>query len=156
MHTDTSINYPREILERYWVFYRAEPRRGGPTATGCIKPLKLAVDILQKNTHLSDEELKDAIAASLLKLMRQIHRGTAEGRWVTGGNPEIELIQEFARFFIDEYFNKALLGDRARISGNKLALLEHTCEFLYRRKEDELRAEIKRSKIKIEGGSDRP
>lgn len=83
------------------------------------------------------------IAASIMKLMTQIHGGAAVGRYVTDGNAEIEAVQEFARFFIDEYFRKALLGDRARISGNKLALLEHTCEFLYRRKEDELRAQKK-------------
>lgn len=142
MHTGTaSINYPREILERYWVFYRAQHRKQGFSATGCVKPLSLAVDILQKNTTLSDEELKDAIAASLFKLMNQIHGGTAEGRWVTWGNQEVKFIQEFARFFVDEYFRQSLGGDRARVAGNKLALLEHTCEFLYRRKEDELKHE---------------
>lgn len=137
------INYPREIFERYWAFYRAQHRRQGFSSTGCIKPLKLAVDILQRNTLLSDEELKDAVAASIMKLMQQIHAGTAEGRYCTSGTAEVEAVQEFARFFVDEYFRKALLGDRARVSGNKLALLEHTCEFLYRRHEDEVRAQKK-------------
>lgn len=144
MHT--AINYPREILERYWVFYRAQYRKGGFSSTGCVKPLKLAVDILQKNTTLSDDELKDAIAASVFKLMNQIYGGTAEGRFVIGKDAAIEAIQEFSRFFVDDYFRNALGGDRARISGNKLALLENTCEFLYRRKEDELKNEKREAK----------
>ncbi|MFQ3618383.1 MAG: hypothetical protein SNJ57_15850 [Cyanobacteriota bacterium] len=92
---------------------------------------------------MSDEELKDAIVASIMKLMAQIHSGTAEGRYVTSGSAEIEAVQEFARFFVYDYFRGALLGDRARISGNKLALLENTCEFLYRRREDEVRVQKK-------------
>ncbi|MFQ3615865.1 MAG: hypothetical protein SNJ57_09285 [Cyanobacteriota bacterium] len=45
------MNYPREIFERYWAFYRAQHRsKNGFSSTSCVKPLKLAVDILQRNT----------------------------------------------------------------------------------------------------------
>jgi CRISPR type I-D-associated protein Csc3/Cas10d len=89
-----------------------------------------------RNTINSPEELKDMISAQLMVLMRAIHSNNAEGRWVTAGDAEVKAIQEFSRFLVDEYFCKALRGDRAYLTGNKAALLEHTCEWLYRRMED--------------------
>jgi len=135
------MNYCQELVDRYMVFYEPQSKKGkGYSSTGCIKPLKIAIDILMKNTRSSDEELEDMVAATLAKLMGQIHSNTAEGRWVTHGETEILAIQEFARFFVQEFWTKALNHDRARISGNKAAIHENTCEFLVRRRKDAERA----------------
>lgn len=137
------MNYARELTNRYWAFYRAERKpKIGFTGDGCTRPIDLACKILISQTTLSDEELIDTIAARLSGLMKQIHAETASvGRWVTAGKPEQEAICEFSRFFIKDFFRHALNGDRARLVGNKYRLLVNTCEFLYRLKEDELRAE---------------
>lgn len=127
------MNYCQELVDRYLRFYRPQWKQGkGFTATGCTKPLTLAADILMKNTQFSDEELESMIAASTCKLLAQVHSGSAEGRYMLSGNPEIEAIKEFARFFIQEFWKVPINRDRANLSGNKFALFQHTCEFLVR------------------------
>lgn len=135
------MNYCQELVDRYSAFYRAEYRKGkGFSSHGCVKPLSLATEILLKNSHTSLDETTDMISARLSGLMSQIHRGTAEGRWVTGQN-EIDLIEEFVRFFVFDFFVKAMNSDRANLAGNRHRLIINTCEFLYRRLEDTLRKE---------------
>ena len=137
------MHYAKELLDRYYVFYRAERTpKIGHTTEGCIRPLKLATDIIVRETRMSDAELIDSIAARLALLMRQIHAGTASvGRWVSRGKVEQDAIYEFSRFLVEEYFRKALRGDHAKLTGNSRNLLLQTCDFLYRRKEDMLQAE---------------
>lgn len=135
------MHYTKELVERYWLFYRAQRKeKVGFTSQGCVKPIDLACQILIKETQLSDEEMRDTITARLAGLMRQIHAGSAEGRWVTSGKPEMQYIQEFSQFFVDEFFRQGLNGDRARLVGGKYRLVVNTCEFLYRIKEDEEKA----------------
>jgi len=131
------MHYAKELLERYWAFYRAESKKGGFTSQGCTKPVELAFQILIKETQLSDEEMKDTIAARLSGLMKQIHLRTAEGYWVTSGQEERNLIREFSRFIVDEFFREGVNSDRARLVGQKYRLIVNTCEFLYRIKHDE-------------------
>jgi CRISPR-associated protein Csc3 len=135
------MHYCQELVDRYLAFYEPQSKKGkGYSSTGCIKPLKVAIEVLMKNTRPSDEELESMIAATLLKLMSQIHNGTAEGRWVLHREEEVKAVQEFARFFIREFWQTGLNRDRARASGNKAALYENTCEFLVRCKKDSDRA----------------
>jgi CRISPR type I-D-associated protein Csc3/Cas10d len=132
------MHYAKELLERYWAFYRAERKpKIGFTSQGCTKPIDLACQILIKETQMSDEEMKDTIASRLAGLMKQIHNRTADGYWVASGQEERVLIQEFARFFVDEFFCNAVNRDRARLVGTKYRLLVNTCEFLYRIKADQ-------------------
>src|SRR6185503_1485398 len=138
-----TMNYCQELLERYKAFYRAEYRKNkGFSAQGCVKPMDLATEILLKNPHTSLEETQDMISARLSGLMSQIHKGTAEGRWVVSGQEEVEAIQEFARFFVFDFFVKGMNNDRANLAGNRHRLIINTCEFLYRRMEDALRKEV--------------
>jgi CRISPR type I-D-associated protein Csc3/Cas10d len=130
------MNYPKELLDRYYAFYRAQKKQGRPTSTDAVKPLKNAIEILIRQTHLSPEEMKDTISAALFKLMQQVHMGTARGRWVLSGEEERSTIQEFSRFLVDDFFLGAMNGDRARIAGNTMTLILHTCEFLYLNKQD--------------------
>jgi CRISPR-associated protein Csc3 len=81
-------------------------------------------------TQSSNDELQDMISAELSKLMSQIHNGTAEGRWVLHGQPESDAIAEFSRFFMQELWVTAINQDRARIAGNRFAMIQNTCEFL--------------------------
>jgi CRISPR-associated protein Csc3 len=102
----------------------------GYSSRGCVKPFEVAQKVLMRQTQTSNEELQDMISAQLVKLMDQIHSGTAEGRYMLHGEEERAAIVEFSRFFIQELWVKAFNQDRARIVGNKLAMLENTCEFL--------------------------
>jgi CRISPR-associated protein Csc3 len=79
---------------------------------------------------MQSDELKTAISAECSKLMQQCHRGTAEGRYVTAGDSEREAIAEFSRFFVDDFFKAACFGRRDLLSGNKFALVEHSCEWI--------------------------
>lgn len=122
------MNYPQELVDRYAAFYRPK-KRGSNAAT---KPLAIAAKILLQpdNLRMSNEELKIAIAAQTSKLMGQIHRSTAEGYWVSHGEKEREAIEEFARFFVDEFFLKGCRGRRDLLCGNKFALVSHSCEWI--------------------------
>lgn len=138
------MNYCQELLQRYTAFYKAEYRKGkGFSAQGCVKPMDLATKILLENPHTSLDETTDMISARLSGLMSQIHKGTAEGRWIVSGQVETEAIQEFARFFVFDFFVKAMNADRANLAGNRHRLIINTCEFLYRRMEDSLKKEAK-------------
>ncbi|OJJ16914.1 hypothetical protein BI308_23140 [Roseofilum reptotaenium AO1-A] len=137
------MNYPKELTIRYLAFYNPQWRKGrGFTANGCVKPIKLAFDILMENPHSSNEELQEMISGTLFKLMEQVHRGSAEGRFVTGGRPEIKAIQEFSRFFIQDFWINAIGQERANISGRKATLIENTCEFITRLEMDSKRKEM--------------
>lgn len=131
---ENSTNYCKELVDRYSVFYRAKNKGGRKpyTSTAVVKPVKIASDVLIKQTTLTDDELKDSISALLYKFSEQCLAGTSEGICLIQNRLELrQAIEEFSRFFVDELFVNALNKDRSRISGNKFALIEHTCEFLY-------------------------
>ena len=124
------MNWCQELVNRYTAFYLPQYKKGGFSSRSCTKPFNLAQSVLMAQTRLSNEELRDMISAQLIKLMNQIHAGTAEGRYILSGDDEKAAIVEFSRFFIDEFWVTAIGQDRARISGNKLSMFENTCEFL--------------------------
>lgn len=130
------MNWCQELVDRYTAFYLPKYRQGkGYSSRGCVKPFEVAQKILMQQTQVSNDELQDMISAQLIKLMDQVHAGTAEGRYVLQDRAEEKaVIVEFARFFIQEFWVKALNQDRARIAGNKLAMFENTCEFLVKSK----------------------
>jgi CRISPR-associated protein Csc3 len=125
------MNWCQELVDRYTAFYMPRYRVGkGYSSRGCVKPFEVAQKVLMQQTQAENAELQDMISASLVKLLNQIHAGTAEGRWILHGEGEKAAIIEFSRFFIEEFWVVALNQDRARIAGNKLATFENTCEFL--------------------------
>jgi CRISPR-associated protein Csc3 len=130
------MNWCQGLVDRYTAFYLPKYRQGkGYSSRGCVKPFEVAQKILMQQTQISNDELQDMISAQLIKLMDQVHAGTAEGRYVLHDRAEEKAaIVEFSRFFIQEFWVEALNQDRARITGNKLAMFENTCEFLVKSK----------------------
>lgn len=125
------MNWTQELVNRYAAFYLPKKVNGKYSSTACTKPLKIACNILAKEYYREDDELISMISAEISKLMGQIKNNTAQGYWQIASRDEERLaIQEFARFFVEEFWRVALRSDTANIAGNKLALISNTCEFL--------------------------
>jgi CRISPR type I-D-associated protein Csc3/Cas10d len=127
----SKMNWCQELVDRYTAFYMPKYRKGKAySSRSCVKPFEIAQKTLMQQTQIGNDELQDMIAAQLVKLMGQVHAGTAEGKYILHGEKEESAIIEFSRFFVHEFWVNALNQDRARIAGNKLAIFENTCEFL--------------------------
>lgn len=136
------MNWCQELVDRYTAFYMPKYRQGKAySSRSCIRPFETAQKVLMQQTQISNDELQDMISAQLVKLMKQVHTGTAEGRYILHGREEKSAIVEFSRFFIQEFWVNALNQDRARIAGNKLGIFENTCEFLVKGLKDERKNE---------------
>jgi len=134
----SSLNHPKQLMELYRQFYRAN-KRYNPKSNAVLKPIDIAADTILKadTTVFQGEALVMAVAAEVFKLMDRVHGSTAEGRWVMSNREkEREAIIEFARYFVGEVFDKSFRCDRARLAGRQLNLIRDTCEFLYRLEED--------------------
>ena len=69
--------------------------------------------------------------------MDRVRNSTAEGRWVISQREEErQAVLDFARYFVEEVFEKGFSRDRARLAGRQLNLIKDTCEFLYRLEQD--------------------
>ncbi|MEG4216646.1 type I-D CRISPR-associated protein Cas10d/Csc3 [Microcoleus sp. Pol14C6] len=135
--TASSLNHPQKLTELYRRFYRAS-KRYNPKANAVLKPIDIASKtILEADRSFQDESLVLAVAAEVSKLMDRVHASTAEGRWIfSKREEEREAILEFARYFVEEVFEKSFAGDRARLAGRQINLIRDTCEFLYRLEND--------------------
>jgi CRISPR-associated protein Csc3 len=146
---EEAMNHPRKVVELYRRFYRA--KRASAKANAILKPIDVAADTLLKaDRDLFGEALGDMVAAEVMSLMQRVHNKQAEGKptfaliegkWKLALTPEEErqAVHKFAEYFVQEIFEKSLRGDRARLTGIQLNLLRDTCEFIYRRTEDEER-----------------
>jgi len=132
--TASSLNHPQKLTELYRRFYRAS-KRYNPKANAVLKPIDIAAKtILEADRSFS---LVVVVAAEVSKLMDRVHASTAEGRWIfSKREEEREAILEFARYFVEEVFEKSFAGDRARLAGRQINLIRDTCEFLYRLEND--------------------
>lgn len=133
--TASSLNHPQKLTELYRRFYRAS-KRYNPKANAVLKPIDIAAKtILEADRSFS---LVVVVAAEVSKLMDRVHASTAEGRWIfSKREEEREAILEFARYFVEEVFEKSFAGDRARLAGRQINLIRDTCEFLYRLENDQ-------------------
>ncbi|MEG5137167.1 MULTISPECIES: type I-D CRISPR-associated protein Cas10d/Csc3 [unclassified Microcoleus] len=133
--TESSLNHPQKLTELYRRFYRAS-KRYNPKANAVLKPIDIAAKtILEADRSFS---LVVVVAAEVSKLMDRVHASNAEGRWIfSKREEEREAILEFARYFVEEVFEKSFAGDRARLAGRQINLIRDTCEFLYRLENDE-------------------
>lgn len=134
----SSLNYPKQLMELYRQFYRAN-KRYNPKANAVLKPIDIAADTILKadTTVFQGEALVMAVAAEVFKLMDRVHGSTAEGRWVISNREkERQAIIEFAHYFVVEVFENSFRCDRARLAGRQLNLIRDTCEFLYRLEDD--------------------
>ncbi|MEG4964722.1 type I-D CRISPR-associated protein Cas10d/Csc3, partial [Microcoleus sp. K4-C2] len=135
--TASSLNHPQKLTELYRRFYRAN-KRYNPKANAVLKPIDIASKtILEADRSFQCESLVLAVAAEVSKLMDRVHSSTAEGRWIfSKREKEREAILEFARYFVEEVFEKSFASDRARLAGRQINLIRDTCEFLYRLEND--------------------
>jgi CRISPR-associated protein Csc3 len=104
-----------------------------------LKPIDIASDTILKaeSSVFQGETLVVAVAAEVFKLMDRVHASTAEGRWVMSKREEErQAVLDFARYFVEEVFDKSFASDRARLAGRQLNLIRDTCEFLYRLEDD--------------------
>lgn len=135
--TASSLNHPQKLTELYRRFYRAN-KRYNPKANAVLKPIDIASKtILEADPSFQGNALVSVVAAEVSKLMDRVHSSTAEGRWIfSKREEEREKILEFARYFVEEVFEKSFAGDRARLAGRQINLIRDTCEFLYRLEND--------------------
>ena len=134
----SSLNHPQKLTELYRQFYRAN-KRYNPKANAVLKPIDIAADTILKAeaSVFQGEALIAAVAAEIFKLMDRVHASTAEGRWIfSKREEEREAILDFARYFVEDVFEKSFAGDRARLAGRQINLIRDTCEFLYRLEDD--------------------
>ena len=133
------LHHPKTLTELYREFYRAN-KQYSPKANAVLKPIDVAADtILNADPSFQGEALVHAVAAEVSKLMDRVHASTAEGRWIFNGkerDKERQAILEFARYFVEEVFEKSFAGDRGRLAGRQINLIRDTCEFLYRLAQD--------------------
>jgi len=134
---ESSLNHPKHLTELYRQFYRAN-KRYNPKANAVLKPIDIAKDtILNADPSFRGEALVAVVATEVAKLMDRVHSSTAEGRWkFSKREEERQVILEFARYFVDDVFEKSFAGDRARLAGRQINLIRDTCEFLYRLEDD--------------------
>ncbi|MBD1921686.1 type I-D CRISPR-associated protein Cas10d/Csc3 [Microcoleus sp. FACHB-831] len=134
---ESSLNHPKKLTELYRKFYRAN-KRYNPKANAVLKPIDIASKtILEADPSFQGEALVAVVAAEVSKLLDRVHSSTAEGRWIfKKREEEREAILDFARYFVEEVFEKSFAGDRARLAGRQINLIRDTCEFLYRLEDD--------------------
>jgi CRISPR-associated protein Csc3 len=139
-----AMNHPRNLTELYRRFYRAR----GFKANAILKPIDFAADAILKAdrslfTHDSGA-LTDSVAGTLNRLMDRVINSSAEG-WSPIRESEVRrrAVREFAEYFVNDLFLRALRGDVARLAGVQLNLLRDACDTLYRELEDRERAERK-------------
>jgi CRISPR-associated protein Csc3 len=134
---ESRLNHPKNLTELYRKFYRAN-KRYNPKANAVLKPVDIAAKVvLEADPSFRGEALVYVVAAEVSKLMDRVHSSTAEGRWMMSKREEErEAVLEFARYFVEEVFEKTFAGDRARLAGRQINLIRDTCEFLYRLEDD--------------------
>jgi len=142
----SALNHPQKLTELYRKFYRAK-KQYNPKSNAVLKPIDEAKNvILNADPSFQGETLVFAVAAKVNKLMDRVHANTAEGYWILKNREEErEAVLDFARYFVEEVFEKTFAGDRARLAGKQINLICDTCEFLYRLENDK---DIKEKGIK--------
>ncbi|NJR50847.1 MAG: type I-D CRISPR-associated protein Cas10d/Csc3 [Leptolyngbyaceae cyanobacterium CSU_1_3] len=139
------LNHPQNLTELYRKFYRAK-QRYNPKANAVLKPIDVAAEVLLKadTSIFQGEVLVMVVAAEIFKLMDRVRNSRAEGfTQIRDREEERQAILDFARYFVEDVFEKAFAGDRARLSGRQLNLIRDTCELLYRLEQDKDNRELK-------------
>lgn len=130
------MGHPERLVELYRTFYRAD-KDYQPSARKCIQPLYEANEIIcRSDSTRTPEDLRDAIAGRVAKLMQQVRASTALGRWVLQGAEERQAILDFSTYLVSEVFYGSFNGDLGRFAGKQRGYIEDACEFIYRRMQD--------------------
>lgn len=142
---ESPLNHPQKLTELYRKFYRAK-QRYNPKANAVLKPIDVAAEVLLKadTSVFQGEVLVMVVAAEIFKLMDRVRNSRAEGfTQIRDREAERQAILEFARYFVEDVFEQAFAGDRARLSGRQLNLIRDTCELLYRLEQDNDNRDLK-------------
>jgi CRISPR-associated protein Csc3 len=134
---ESPLNHPQKLTELYREFYRAN-KRYNPKTNAVLKPLDAAKNaLLNADLCHQGEALVNVVAAAVFELMKRVRNSNSEGYAILN-NLELERqkILEFARYFVEEVFEKSFAGDRGRLAGRQINLIRDTCEFLYRLAQD--------------------
>ncbi len=135
---ESPLNHPQKLTALYRKFYRAK-QRYNPKANAVLKPIDVAADVILKAdlSMFQGETLTMTVAAAVFKLMDRVRGARAEGfTQMQNREEERQAILDFARYFVDDVFEKAFAGDRARLAGRQLNLIRDTCELIYRLEQD--------------------
>nr|RNJ65627.1 MAG: type I-D CRISPR-associated protein Cas10d/Csc3 [Leptolyngbya sp. IPPAS B-1204] len=138
------INHPQKLTDLYRQFYRAG-KRYNPKANAVLKPIDVAAEVILKaeSSVFYGETLVMAVASEVFKLMDRVRASRAEGfAVISDREAERQAILAFARYFVENLFEQAFAGDRARLAGRQLNLIRDTCEFLYRLAQDKENQEL--------------
>jgi CRISPR-associated protein Csc3 len=151
------INHPQKLTDLYRKFYRAN-KRYNPKANAVLKPIDVAAEVILKaeSTVFQGETLMFAVGSEIFKLMDRVRARRAEGfAKIADREEERQAILDFARYFVNEVFENAFAGDRARLAGRQLNLIRDTCEFLYRLEQDKENRELRdQGQLPAEGEGD--
>jgi len=156
---ESPINHPQKLTDLYRQFYRAK-KSFNPKSNAVLKPIDLAAETILKaeSTVFQGETLVMAVAAEIFKLMDRVHASTADGRWIISDREdERQVVLSFAHYFVQDVFEDAFAGDRARLAGRQLNLIRDTCEFLYRLAQDKENQEWRKNnpdKVKSKSSED--
>jgi len=127
---DDPMGMIQELVDRYARFYRGK----GRAAYARLRPLDAAARVVINSAAETDKEtLQLMIEGDLHRLLESVLDRQAEG-FIPEEGRRIEarksLVEEFARYFLDEVFYSYCKGDRARLRQH-LNLIRHAAEAYY-------------------------
>jgi len=150
---ESPIDHPKELVKLYRAFYRARYKNYSLSSNAILKPIDEAASVILKAEHswTGGNALINVVAGKLCKLMQRVDSSNAEGYAVFRRNEkdkETSAVLAFSEYIVQQVFEGAFKGDRARLAGRQLNLIRDTCEFLYRLEEDKERHRKKEQGMK--------
>ncbi|MGE5591410.1 MAG: type I-D CRISPR-associated protein Cas10d/Csc3 [Bacillota bacterium] len=127
---EDTMSLVKGIVDRYLKFYRPE----GHAAFARLRPLSVALEvILDSDPAVNRDDLQLQIEGALHAVLDRVRQGGAQG-WVPKEARKTEdavpLVEDFARFMLDEVFDRKFLGDRA-ILRRRMNRWKDACEAYY-------------------------
>jgi CRISPR-associated protein Csc3 len=134
---DQSMTIARTLVDHYWGFYRAKRIKN---SNSVLRPISVVADALltaDPRLFSTPEALTELAYGELLKFMKRVGEGSADGRFPKGVSPEARraAMQEFCSYFVTSVFYGIFNGDVATLRGKQLNLLKSACEAIYRDKQ---------------------
>ncbi|NLH00073.1 MAG: type I-D CRISPR-associated protein Cas10d/Csc3 [Chloroflexi bacterium] len=143
---EPAMSHARELTKLYRRFYRAKRFNGN----SILRPISIAADVILRSRpglFPDEESLKEAIYGRLLNL-KDLSKRESLSFFVINSRDSDEAMRQFAAYFVDEVFYKALHGDRSALRGKQLNLLKNACEAVYMEEVAHDRAE--REQVELE------
>lgn len=131
---DENMTHASELVRLYRGFYRAKTIKN---ANSILRPLSVVSDailVADRSVFDSSEALYEIAYGELSRFMDRVGTGQADGRFPKGISvtERQSAMRDFARYFINNVFDKGFNSDVAALRGKQLNLLKSACEVLYR------------------------